>query len=574
MKKIITTTATVLLCMSCSTKEWTQVANYEPIIFGNRVNSYGYTSRGATSLLPEGTTISFYSENGIKANGDILTLKNNQWYGENDIYWIDNKSIANVNAYNPPLPTSSDLFYQPNGQLQDFLIAQGQYTHMSPINLHFRHLFSQIRFTIDGELNKKLEKLEFSFSHKITKVNPYTGEIITETDHSLTNFPSIHFSPNSMGSYIFLLPPEKNQSIRIRLQTQGGNILQKDLTLLSCEGNRAYNCNIKENSSSIGIYSAEDFIAFTYLINNKSYKGRNLDEFRKVVDGKTVYYLRNDITFSEEDKKAILQIGISSKFNDVFDGQGHTLYNLSTQESSNSNAGLFTTLDKSGIIKDLTIANSTISYKKRGGYESILCGLNAGTIINCKIDNCTIHFMKEKVGGLVGRNEGDIINCNIDGLRLNIPSGENTAGDYFGALVCFNHSTGRILNCKVSNVTRNNSQKVGWLSAIANINYNILSNCMCDKCPSDFHPFCNNKSKMPDHCYYPINMNQQVLKDKELKGKDLSKYSIASFSHNETELLKIASSLNNWIDKEGKKEYPNYVFRRWKQISGQNIVFE
>ena len=75
----------------------------------------------------------------------------------------------------------------------------------------------------------------------------------------------------------------------------------------------------------------------------------------------------------------------------------------------------------------------------------------------------------------------------------------------------------------MSNVTRNNSQKVGWLSAIANINYNILSNCMCDKCPSDFHPFCNNIGYIDEsnieEMDEKINYGFEPSKGQENKGK-------------------------------------------------------
>lgn len=54
-----------------------------------------------------------------------------------------------------------------------------------------------------------------------------------------------------------------------------------------------YQCNIKEEKNGAGIYTADDFIAFTNLINQNTYEGRSLDEFREDNgDGTYTYYLK------------------------------------------------------------------------------------------------------------------------------------------------------------------------------------------------------------------------------------------------------------------------------------------
>ena len=576
MNRHFITTLAFFLCIACSKENWNEPMESRLTICGNQISSFEDESRGHSIQLQNNDQIAFYSQNGIEANGVILTLTNNYWHGETALSWTDFNCSAFVNAYFPPLPTSASQLYTSDGQLKDVLIAQGEYLPNSPINLQFKHLFSLINFHVESRLNNNLKELSFTCSHKISGINPYNGQISTERNEINTQSSHVTFRPNSTGIYSLILPPGENLTIGIYLETKDDRILQKEINNINCIRNQAYSCLIKEKSQDIGIFTAEDFIAFTHLINQKEYKGRSLDEFGKTEHGKTCYFLKNDITFSEEEKKNILQIGMSYPFQDTFDGQGFTLYNLGTSQGKNEYEGVFALTDAVSSIKNLTIANSKISYSRQAGYASILCGKNKGKIINCRIQNCSISLDKPKVGGLVGKNEGLIINCDIDGLQLMIPkeAGNKVKSRTFGAISCLNSTVGKILNCRIVNLSRNSKVDVSLLSAMTCTNNNIQSNCLCDYCSSDFHPFCNKKAHFPDHCYYHNSMINQIHNDEELVGIKLGDYNIYAFKHDDTYMNKILNALNDWVDKEGKEKYPNYTFRRWKLNPGYIITFE
>ena len=82
-----------------------------------------------------------------------------------------------------------------------------------------------------------------------------------------------------------------------------------------------------------GIKNAEELIAFSQLISENTYKHYNLEDFgEKQSNGKFLYRLISDIDFTGIDCKDLIPIGYNnsstSNFNDIFDGQGYTINNL------------------------------------------------------------------------------------------------------------------------------------------------------------------------------------------------------------------------------------------------------
>lgn len=152
------------------------------------------------------------------------------------------------------------------------------------------------------------------------------------------------------------------------------------------------------------------------------------------LEGKTVY-LDNDITLSEEWTQM-------PSFNGTFDGQGHTISNLTIRASENY-TGLFGYLDAQGSVIDLTLRDAdivisgTIDYLYTGG----IAGYSLGLIENC-------HFSGEIssykcVGGIAGGVYRDaiVIGCTSEGEV----SGRHSVGGIVGnnsstVEDCINHS--------------------------------------------------------------------------------------------------------------------------------------
>ena len=74
-------------------------------------------------------------------------------------------------------------------------------------------------------------------------------------------------------------------------------------------------------------------------------------------------------------------------FNGTFDGQNHTISNLTIDNPSVGSQGLFGFVGENGTIKNLNLSNVNISgYWFVGG----LVGYNGGTVENCTVSDATV----------------------------------------------------------------------------------------------------------------------------------------------------------------------------------------
>ncbi len=125
-------------------------------------------------------------------------------------------------------------------------------------------------------------------------------------------------------------------------------------------------------------------------------------------DLKKHYKLMADIDLANSNFNGI---GIAFGFGGVFDGNNHIISNYSINNDL-LHAGLFTVILQSGVVKNLTVENFTLSGIGRVGG---LCGKNEGKIENCQVFG-SIYALPDKKGnwnwgGLVGLNCGSIEDC-------------------------------------------------------------------------------------------------------------------------------------------------------------------
>ena len=144
-------------------------------------------------------------------------------------------------------------------------------------------------------------------------------------------------------------------------------------------------------------------------------------------DGLTVY-LTSDIDADGTDISIPIFLG-------TFDGQGHTISNLSLT-GSNSNYGLFGYIESGATVKDLSVEGEVIP---TGSQENIggIAGINNGTIENVTFSGAVIG--ESSVGGIVGLNEssGTISGSSSSGLV----HGNNYTGGIAGT------NAGTLLKC-------------------------------------------------------------------------------------------------------------------------------
>ena len=115
-------------------------------------------------------------------------------------------------------------------------------------------------------------------------------------------------------------------------------------------------------------------------------------------------------------------------FSGKLDGNSKVIKNLTINNTSVSNEGLFSSIDASGQISNLGIENAKIT---AGSSAGILAGTNSGTISSCYSKGTISGY--ENVGGLVGQNTGTIVNS--------FTQASVSAKDYFGGLAGYNSGT-------------------------------------------------------------------------------------------------------------------------------------
>ena len=130
-------------------------------------------------------------------------------------------------------------------------------------------------------------------------------------------------------------------------------------------------------------------------------------------------------------------------FTGTFDGQGHTISNLTISQpsSSSSDTGLFGYVGSAGLVADVALAGASVA-----GYENVgaLVGYNAGAISNGSSAGSVSG--SSALGGLVGTSHGTITNSSsaatVSGASSDVGG---LAGRNYGT-VSASHATGNVTN--------------------------------------------------------------------------------------------------------------------------------
>ena len=118
---------------------------------------------------------------------------------------------------------------------------------------------------------------------------------------------------------------------------------------------------------------------------------------------------------------------LSNCFSGTFDGNGHTISNLSVEGTTN--VGLFGYAALGGNVKNLTVKNATV---KANDYAGVIMGRGYTDIDNCHVENATVTvtpYLKgdvydggAKAGGIIGQMlEGSgntVTNCSANNVKV------------------------------------------------------------------------------------------------------------------------------------------------------------
>lgn len=570
--KLLLFIALSLFIVSCTHENLTEIKeenhtsnkneNYSQVtITGNSTNGFSDRNSKANSIeqIPTGESILFYSTGGVKAEGDILHYENGQWIGLKDNKWYTEEGPAKITAYYPVINKAEDLYYE-NGELRDFVYCKDTFNIGETIDLTFNHIFAKFVINIDKGLNDTIKKVHINIPQKVNSIDFTTGEYTTSANSDGT----IVLEKNENGIYEFFIPCKNMINISFRLE--GNNMTSKDIVISESEFKSGYEyiCKVNRDNKK-GINTTEDFIAFTHLINGETeYNGKKLKDLYTEIDGRKVFNLYNDLSFTDEELEKILLI---KKFNDVFNGNNHKLSNLNIKASNESYLAIFSTNKENGHIKNLIIENCKFDLPdaKYYSFGSLLVGKNLGIIDNCHIASGTINMSTTKqnrYGGFVTTNSGTIVNSSISNLQI-----ENNVGQ-LGILVFQNN--GNIFNCRInSNINKGTNDLTS--SCICVNNESILYNIFVTEYKKGYYGVCHNNEGEFKRCIIPeeYKNNNMLYRENNTQASN----TFTTFYNIEEQKESIANYLNSWIE-ENQSNYSNISFRKWKTDPTDKVIFE
>ena len=131
-------------------------------------------------------------------------------------------------------------------------------------------------------------------------------------------------------------------------------------------------------------------------------------------------------------------IGIyEQQYTGTFDGGNHIITGLTVNQSGTDHVGLFGTVGKGGMVKDVRLENVNISVSDGGSYLGGIVGESGGTIENCSVSGSISG--SDQIGGIAGGNIGTITACTA--------TGSVSGGQMVGGIVGENSENGAIIAC-------------------------------------------------------------------------------------------------------------------------------
>lgn len=554
--------ATCILSLLCACNDTLDLQTPSPSLESRILsrNSIGNT------YLPEGSTALFNISGDFQLTNQVLTYTNHVWNSEEPIAWPDQPKNISLTAIHPVLDGyTSNTLYTDN-KLTDILIAQETLTTGNEIEITFKHLFSSLTIHLNETIQKELKEISLTIPQTVSSLQPSNATYTLE-DENIT----IHEIHQGNNEYQFILPPMEKAVLNIALHMNNGDVYNHSLEPYTFSSGYNYKCNILKEDQRPGIKSAEDLLAFSLLINKQNYTGeKSLTDFGEEIDGRTVYRLLSDITLTDEECKQFLPIGYydSRAFQDIFDGEGYCIYNLTIPDKSSYSkvymdyAGLFGHIGTNGCVKNLrlnqakTVENSTCT---RIGF---IAAQNEGIITNCHVEQSKANEgVHQRTGFICGQLsvKGYIINCSTSN---NVFTSETSS--YVGGLV--GYANGSILNCYTSENRYNLNTKSSGAGAIAGYspsNYSLtVANCYTyntEKQTALYALAPSVKNATVSNFFYHKHSLYNTSSSSSITKKNVYEYD-NSFQVNDTPVI---AWMNDWIENEGQNAYPDFTFKKW-----------
>ncbi len=215
---------------------------------------------------------------------------------------------------------------------------------------------------------------------------------------------------------------------------------------------------VVENDGFSDIYYLEDLNAIRNQPKGKYKLARDLDfnsdaSYRDPIN-KTKWTVAD---YGNDADTGWLPIGtLAGRFTGIFNGDGHTIFNVQINRDDADYQGLFGALGSAASIRNIGLLNVKIEGRR---YIGGLVGINAGTIVGSyAVGEFTANSL---VGGIVGVNNGKIINSYAGSdisMQSSVPSHLGGLVGTNEGVVINSHATVRISERRSNNV----GGLIGW----------------------------------------------------------------------------------------------------------------
>ncbi len=157
---------------------------------------------------------------------------------------------------------------------------------------------------------------------------------------------------------------------------------------------------------------------------------------------------------------------VSRPFSGVFDGQNHTISNLTCTSATNGYAGLFGNFD--GTVQNLILRDAQITSESNAG--AVVSNNYGGRVLNCAMIGGSVKG-KSIAGGVVSYNRGTVENCYATG---DVTSLSGSWICYVGGVVGYNYRTGTVQSCYAAGRVESEKHAGGAVGG----NYGTVQNCV------------------------------------------------------------------------------------------------
>lgn len=259
------------------------------------------------------------------------------------------------------------------------------------------------------------------------------------------------------GANVYVVPKADFADGTVMAEGSGYQITENDISQLHLTGDYAQGKELYLENDAVKIRTSQP------AVEQEPYKistPEQLMEFAALVNGGNNG--ANAVLTADIDMSSQSWSGIASNqdYTGVFDGQGHTISNLTGTE------GLFA--KNSGTVKNVRLEN--VSITREGGNLGAVVGVNTGTVFNCFSSGSITGTGTNawSIGGLVGHNNGGILSGSASSCTV---SGKTTGGLVGSNWHDGNHSHGAITACIYTGIAANPVEGDNHYSNSTNVYY-------------------------------------------------------------------------------------------------------